>query len=193
MAPEATMTLRGVRVTLAPPDERRGGRRTIDERLRLLLPGLSRKLGAAVLGLPPRSRLRRAILARSMVRAYAAANRRDFELILLAYDPGAYQYHPSADLLPPDFERVYRGHDGYLHFWSRWLDAFEDIRWDPEEMLDLGERVLVTTRQSGHGSGSGVAVSLPVYQLFTLRHGMVVSQQDFLDRPQALEAAGRPE
>jgi hypothetical protein len=128
-----------------------------------------------------------------MVRAYAAANRRDFELILLAYDPTSYEYRPSVDLLPPDFDSVYHGHQGYLDFWRRWLDAFEDIRWDPEEMLDFGERVLVTTRQSGHGSGSGVAVSLPVYQLFTLRGGMVESQEDFLDRAKALEAAGRPE
>ncbi len=185
------MTLRGVRVILAPPSERAGSSRTLDERLRLQVPGLSRRWGAAILRLPPRSRLRRMVLARAMVRAYAAANRRDFELILLTNDPVAYEYHPSADLLPPDFETVYRGHQGYLRFWSRWLDAFEDIRWDPEEMLDLGERVLVTTRQSGHGSGSGVAVSLPVYQLFTLRRGLVVSQQDFLDRSEALRTASR--
>jgi hypothetical protein len=193
MARGETITLRGVRVALAPPSEGASSRRTLDERLRLLLPGLSRHLVAAILRLPPRSRIRRAALARAMVRAYAAANRRDFELILLAYDPTSYEYRPSVDLLPPDFDPVYHGHQGYLDFWSRWLDAFEDIRWDPEEMLDFGERVLVTTRQSGHGSGSGVAVSMPVYQLFTLRRGMVESQEDFLDRAKALEAAGRPE
>ena len=125
-----------------------------------------------------------------MVRAYAAANRRDFELILLANDPADYEYHPSVDLLPPDFETVYRGHQGYLRFWRRWLEAFEDIRWDPEEMLDFGERTLVTTLQSGHGSGSGVGLSVPVYQLFTFRRGLVIRQADFLDRSEALEAAG---
>ncbi len=125
-----------------------------------------------------------------MVRAYAAANRRDFELILLANDPVTYEYHPSVDLLPPDFETVYRGHQGYLRFWRRWLEAFEDIRWDPEEMLDFGERTLVTTLQSGHGSGSGVGLSVPVYQLFTFRRGLVIRQADFLDRSEALEAAG---
>ena len=108
-------------------------------------------------------------------------------------DPASYEYRPSADLLPPDFETVYRGHQGYLAFWRRWLDAFEDIRWDPEEILDFGDKALVTTQQSGHGSGSGVAVSIPVYQLFTFQRGLVIRQEDFLDRAEALEAAGRSE
>jgi hypothetical protein len=45
-------------------------------------------------------------------------------------------------------------------------------------MLDLGAKVLVTTQQVGHGSGSGVSVSEPVFQLFTFRRGLVVRQED---------------
>ena len=45
------------------------------------------------------------------------------------------------------------------------------------------------TQQRGRGSGSGVVVSEPVFQLFTLRRGLVVRQEDFLDRSEALEAA----
>ena len=129
------------------------------------------------------------MLARVVGRAYAAANRRDFDVVLLGWDPGG-EYHPSGDLMPPDLETVFYGHEGYLQLWRYWLDAFEDIRWDPEEILDLGDRFLVTTQQRGHGSGSGVAVSQPVFQLFRLRRGLVVRQEDFLDRSKALEAAG---
>ena len=182
-------SLRGVRIEVRPPSESASRRRTVDERLRVRAPALSQRFGDAVLRLPPRSRFRQAALARAIVRAYAAANRRDFELILAGNDPASYEYHPSVDLLPPDFESVYRGHQGYLAFWRRWLDAFEDIRWDPEEILDFGAKALVTTQQSGHGSGSGVAVSLPVYQLFTFRRGLVICQEDFVDRSAALEAA----
>ncbi len=192
MAPQNAMVAPGVRTQLQPLGEKASMRRTLDERLRVRFPAAFRSLNAAFFRLPPRSRLRQLALARAMTRAYAAANRRDFELILTSYDPQEYEYHPSVDLLPPDFETVYRGHQGYLEFWRRWLDAFEDIRWDPEEILDLGETALVTTRQSGHGSGSGVGVSVPVHQLFTLSRGMVIRQQDFLDRSKALEAAGRP-
>jgi ketosteroid isomerase-like protein len=92
--------------------------------------------------------------------------------------------------MPPDFEAVFYGHDGYLQLWRYWLDAIEDLRFDPEEILDFGDRLLVTAQQRGHGSGSGVAVSEPVFQLFKFRRGSVVRQEDFRDRAEALEAAG---
>ncbi len=139
--------------------------------------------------LPPRSRLRQALIARLIARAYAAANRRDFELVLTYNDPELYEYRPSVSLLPPDMATAYHGHAGYREFWRLWLEAFEDIRWDPEEIIDLGEKALVTTHQSGRGSTSGVAVSEPVFQLFTFRRGLVIRQEDFLDRSLAMQAA----
>ncbi len=106
----------------------------------------------------------------------------------MGWDSGS-EYHPSGDLTPPDLEAVFYGHDGYLQLWRYWLDAFEDIRWDPEEILDFGDKLLVTAQQRGHGSGSGVAVSQAVFQLFKFRRGLVVRQEDFLDRSKALDAA----
>jgi hypothetical protein len=61
---------------------------------------------------------------------------------------------------------------------------------DLEEILDFGDTLLVTAQQRGHGSGSGVAVSKPIFQLFKLRRGLVVSPEDFLNQSEALEAAG---
>jgi len=129
------------------------------------------------------------MVARRVGQAYAAANRRDFDLVLVGWDPGS-EYHPSGDLMPPDLETVFHGHDGYRELWRHWLEAFEDIRWDPEEVLDFGDMLLVTAQQRGHGSGSGVAVREPVFQLFNFRRGLIVRQEDFLDRSKALAAAG---
>ena len=190
MSQENVEIVRGARIALTPLGERASERRTMDEQLRVRFPALFRPLGDAFMRLSPGSRLRRSMLSRLIARAYAAANRRDFELILTINDPGLYEYHPSVDLLPPDMDAVYYGHQGYRQFWRYWLDAFEDIRWDPEEILDFGDKALVTTEQSGHGSGSGVAVSEPVFQLFTWKRGLVIRQEDFLDRSTALEAAG---
>ena len=110
-------------------------------------------------------------------------------MVLLGWDSRS-EYRPSADLMPPDVEPVFNGHEGMRRLWRYWLDAFEDIRWDPEEILDFGDWLLVTAQQRGHGSGSGVAVSEPVFQLFQLRRGLVVRQEDFMDRAEALEAIG---
>ena len=181
--------VRGARIALPPLSERASQRRALDERLFVRFPAFYRLLADRLFRLPPRSRLRRLMIARAVRQAYAAANRRDFDRVLVGWDPGS-EYRPSADLMPPDFEAVFHGHDGYRKLWRRWLDAFEDLRFDPEEILDLGDKLLVTARVRGHGSGSGVPVTQPVFQLFELRRGLVVRQEDFLDHSEALEAAG---
>ena len=104
---------------------------------------------------------------------------------------------PATNITPtvgvPDADPVYYGHDGFHKFWRQLLEAFDDVRLDPKEILDLGDHVLVTTQMSGHGTGSGVSINQQLFQLMTLRRGVIVRQVDFLDRAQALEAAGRSE
>ena len=190
MSQENVEVVRGARIALPSHGEGAGQRRSLDERLFVRFPALYRLLVGAFMRVPPR--LRRLLTARRMWQAYAAANRRDFDSVLVGWDP-ASEYHPSADLIAPDQDPVFYGHDGYRQLWRYWLDAFQDIRWDPEDILDLGEKLLVTTHQRGRGSGSGVDVSKPVFQLFTLRRGLVVRQEDFADRDEALEAAGLSE
>jgi len=179
----------GVRITLHPPGEGMNQRRALDERVAIRFPAVSRVLGSALMRLSPRSRFRQLMIARRTQQAYAAANRRDYDSVLVGWDRES-EYRPSRDLMPPDLDAVCYGHDGMHKLWRYWRDAFEDIRWDPEEIQDFGEKILVTAQQTGHGSGSGVAVSQPVFQLFTLRAGLVLKQEDFLDRSEALEAAG---
>jgi SnoaL-like protein len=179
------MALRGTRRTLAPV---RGRRRTPDQAFFARTPGLYRLIARGITLLPPRSRLRGAVVTRTTRLAYAATSRRDFAVVLpgLATD---FEYRPSKDLMPPDLEPVFRGHEGYLDLWRYWLDAFGDIHWEPEEMLDFGHALLVTTQQMGSGSGSGVAVSERVFQLFTLHNGLVIRQEDFSNFEEALRAA----
>jgi ketosteroid isomerase-like protein len=132
------------------------------------------------------------MVARRIRGAYAAANRRDFVLILSGLDPET-EYRPAPDLIAPDQDDVFSGHDGYLRMWRNWLDAFQDLRFDPEEVVDLGDTFLVTAEQRAHVPGSGVTVGQPVFQLFKVRRGLVVWQHDFSDRSKALEAAGLSE
>ena len=185
--------VRGLRYLISLPSERAAQRRSLDERLFLRFRGLFRLFGAIWMRLPPRSRLRRLMLTRLAVRGHAAGNRRDFDVLLMGLDP-EIEYHPSTDLMPPDLEAVFYGHDGYLKVWRRWLDAFQDFRFEPEELLDLGEdKLLVTVQLKAHGSDGGVPVSQPGFQLARVKGGRVVWQADFSDRSKALEAAARRE
>jgi ketosteroid isomerase-like protein len=190
MSEENVEIPRGTSIVLPPLSENASQRRALDERLYVRFPALYRRLAVALMRLP-RSRLRRLILARFLRRAYAAANRRDFDLVLMGLGPDAeYEYRPSADFIAPDQDPIFYGRDGYLRMWRTWLDAFDDLRFEPEEFVDLGDRLLVTAEVRGHGSGSGVAASERVFQLFELRRGLVVKQEDFVDQSKALEAAG---
>jgi ketosteroid isomerase-like protein len=191
MAQEHAESLRAARITLPPSGDNSDQRRKPDERLAIRAPKASRLLTRVVMRLSPRSRLRRLLVARRIRQAYAAANRRDYESVLSGWDP-ASEYRPTRELMPPDLDTAFHGHEGMHQLWRYWRDAFADIRWDPEEILDLGDKLLVTARQTGHGTGSGIAVSQSVFQLFTLRKGLVLRQEDFLDRAAALEVAGSP-
>jgi ketosteroid isomerase-like protein len=189
MSQEKVEVLRGTRIPLSPLSDRAARRRTLDERLFVRFPALYRRVAGLSTRLPPRSRLRGLILAYSIQRGYAALNRRDFDVVLMRSHPEV-EYRPGGDLIPPDLEEVFYGHAGYRRLWRRWFDAFDDFRWEPKEIIDFGDRVLVTAELTGHGSGSGVAVSEPSFQLFKIRAGLSVSQEDFTEPDAALEAAG---
>jgi ketosteroid isomerase-like protein len=181
-------TVGGVRIPLPPETSQH---QTLDGRILARFPALFPRLLAAWARLPRHSRLRRAMLVRLVRQGYAAANRRDFDVTIRGYDPDCYEYSPIVAL--PDSDPVYYGHDGFHKFWRQLLEAFDDVRLDPKEMLDLGDRVLVTTKMSAHGTGSGVSINQQLFQLMTFRRGLIVRQVDFQDRAQALEAAGLSE
>ena len=187
MSQETIEAVSGVRIPLVPEIRRH---RSLDERIFVRFPALARGLIAAWARLPRHSRLRRAVLVRSMRQVYAAVNRRDFDLLLVALDPGIELQRAQIFL---DVAGTFHGHDGFMEVWRRGLESFEDMRLDPEELLDLGDRWLVTVKFSGHGTGSGAAFGQQLFSLMTTRRGLVVRQDDFQNRAEALEAAGLSE
>lgn len=70
------------------------------------------------------------------------------------------------------------------------LEVWDDLALAPEEVIDFGDRVLVASRMTGHGRQSGVALDTALFQVVTLRGGLIVRQKDFTERDAALEAAG---
>jgi hypothetical protein len=110
--------------------------RTLDERLIVRFPGLLRAVGRLVFRLSPKSRLRQAVIWRSISQGFGAVNRRDFAAVLP-------RYHPYVEIrLAPQFraldqEAVYRGREGYLRIYRELLPAFGGgLRLEPRELID---------------------------------------------------------
>jgi ketosteroid isomerase-like protein len=164
--------------------------RTLDERIFVRFPTLYRGFAAFWSRLPERSRLRRLILMRVVAQATSAANRRDLDVLLTGFDPAIDFRMAGGAMFPPDLMGHHHGHAGYRNLWRKMLEAFEDLTLDPEEMIDRGDRLFSVTRMSGHGAGSGVPINDRIFQVYTFRRGLVIKQEDFGDRDEALEAAG---
>jgi ketosteroid isomerase-like protein len=90
----------------------------------------------------------------------------------------------------PGVER-YRGAEGLAEFLRVWTEDFDDWSVTFDEVIDAGDdRVVLLVSQSGTGSGSGVPVELRFAQIYELEAGIVTRIRFYLDRSEALEAAG---
>ena len=125
-------------------------------------------------------------IVRRMYDAYAGG---DFETAMAYLDPEI-----EMDLtLRPD-GKVFHGHAGVTEAVRTWLGAWEGWRLEVEEIIDLGgERVLVLARESGRGKGSGMEIEHPHIGIVTVRDSKIVHMVGYVERGQALEAAGLSE
>ena len=179
----------GSRIHLAGMHTRRW-HRTFDEKVFVRFPAVSRAAALFLSRLPTRSRLRRGLVRRRTAQATAAVNRRDLDLLLTGFAPGFDWWIAPGGGVVPELVGHHHGEVGYREVWRNMLEAFADLTMEPEELVDLGDRLFAVTVVTGHGTGSGVPVSTRLFQVFTLRRGLVVKEEDFPNREEALEAAG---
>lgn len=190
MSGENVESARGVRTLVTVPSETSG--RTLPARIVVRFPALRRAMLSAWSGLPPSARIRRFAIAWWVGQAAAAANRRDFEAHLVAFDPEVevtFDVSAAEGFVPPDLGGLHRGHQDYLRVWEAGVEAI-DLRVDYDEVVDYGDRLLLCGRQIGRGRTSGIPVDQPLFQIITMRRGLGVRSEQFTERRRALEAAG---
>jgi ketosteroid isomerase-like protein len=122
--------------------------------------------------------------------AMEAFNRRDFDAMLEFADPEV-EWRPPAELPGTS---VYHGHDGVREATADMLDAFGDLRAEPERFIDADGRVIALYRWRGRGSASGVSVDafdVPVGVIATMNaQGLATDVRFFITWEKALEVAG---
>jgi ketosteroid isomerase-like protein len=105
------------------------------------------------------------------------------------------------DAVPDDFELdwsnsigplkgVYKGREGALELWESFFDAWDEVRWDPREIIEVDEaRVILVNHVRMRGGGSGVDVEATAAQLWTITDGKWRSVKLYQSKAEALAAA----
>ena len=129
---------------------------------------------------------------------------RRMERVIAGDDP-ATAWSAITELLHPEIEMdttrvpalglktVSRGIEQVGRWWASWLEAWGTLgQWEPSEVIDAGDQVLVWTSQHElRGKGSGIGVAMPEYGwVMELRERKIVRATFYEDKEEALQAAG---
>ncbi len=115
-----------------------------------------------------------------------AYNRRDFDTALQHFDPDVQWVLPA--LQSSDSAQ---GTEAIRRFWEGLDETMDELRLDPQEFVECGDRVAVRLRYFGRGKGSGVEIESEMYhQVATFRNGVIVRMEYVTSWPEALELAG---
>ena len=144
-------------------------------------------LGIRLFG--PRSRVRRDGLRRVLRSGWAAAPRKDWELMFARYSPEVVWEMPE-EFQTLGFAPSYRGHDGLVEGLEQFSEAFDSWEIRPARARDFGDRVLALGSFRGKARASGVEWQQSFSQLVTLKSGLVVRDRFFYSWEQGLSAAG---
>jgi len=107
---------------------------------------------------------------------------------------------PIASLLHPDVEfhtyptspeaGVYQGRDAVIAYNQRLFEQFESTRVELEELLPVGDRVIVVSRQHAVPKAGAEAIVVRVIEVWTICDHMLAKRHTFSTREEALEAVG---
>jgi uncharacterized protein len=97
------------------------------------------------------------------------------------------EYHAARE--DPD-SAVHRGIDAIRKQFASWLEAYPDLKIEILEAVGSGDQVFLWVRFVGHGATSGIPIDMELAHLYTLRDGKAARVVEYMDRNEALEAAG---
>jgi ketosteroid isomerase-like protein len=121
--------------------------------------------------------------------ALAAWNRRDWDEALKDAAPDV-EVDSSSNT--GDWRGVHRGPDEVKRLWEKFMEPWESVRIEIDEIIDAGEHVV--TRQTGRFVGrDGIQVETHTGWCWTFRDGTLTRVVASNELDEALEAAGLSE
>ena len=88
-------------------------------------------------------------------------------------------------------DRCYYGSSGYRTYIGAQNEVWgDDVRLEPTELIDLGDRLVLLADMPMRAQASGVPLAEKYAGVMTLKNGRVIRVDDFLNQTEALEAVG---
>ena len=118
-----------------------------------------------------------------------AFNRGDVEAVVELTHPEVEWYDVLEQMLG-GVATAYRGHEGIREVFGNLSGAFAEIHTEYLEIRDLGHRVVAIGHLRARGSESGALIESPFWTVTEWENGKMTRLRSYLDREEALEAAG---
>ena len=90
----------------------------------------------------------------------------------------------------PAVSRTYAGLEGLRKNWLDWLEPWATYRSTYEELIDVGEHVVVLLRNHGRRKDMETEVELIGATILTFKEGKLARWGDYVHRADAFEAIG---
>jgi ketosteroid isomerase-like protein len=105
------------------------------------------------------------------------------------------EYYPYREFVEAGLaEPCYHGPSGYRTYIEGTYEVWgADVRLEPTELIDLGDRMVVLADMPMRAQASGVPLGETYACVATLKNGRVIRQCDYLDQAEALDAVGLQE
>jgi ketosteroid isomerase-like protein len=102
--------------------------------------------------------------------------------------------HPEfVGVAPPELSvepQTYRGPAGFKRWFDSFHDAVDEVRIEPEEFIEAGELVVTPSRIVIRGHESGIEVAQKVTWVWSLRDGLAIRVDAYVDKETALRTLG---
>jgi ketosteroid isomerase-like protein len=90
--------------------------------------------------------------------------------------------------LPDHIGETYRGHEGVIRATERWIEPYESLLIELEQIVGAGDRLVSIHRVWGKARHTGIEEEGRMAYLWTFREGKVIDFRSFRDPDQALKA-----
>src|SRR5207248_2684112 len=115
-------------------------------------------------------------------RGYDALNRGDVSGVLaliddeITWDPGE---------LTPDSGSATGGRAGFESLIRSWIEAFDEFRVEPVDVIEHPPFLLAVVRQSGRGRASGLDIAIEIAHMWTVEDGRAVRFESYRSADEA--------